>query len=218
MKQKFLSFILTTIMLLGIFVVPAYASEANKGLVIRFKEFKYTIDNYDASSVYVEYTNSEDNEIATIKRKDNNAILEQITNSPVSTCLYNNNNNSAYIFTRDASFGSTSIRLTVIVELYTNGSFRQINSIRGKHLGIVSSVAPTEIENSDLNVWGNGGKLPAVELLYGYSGTLVAKVDSSLSSEVSLELMGSGFALSKTVGSTTYYRLPFNGVGRISLY
>ncbi|ETS92950.1 hypothetical protein HMPREF1497_2263, partial [Fusobacterium sp. CM21] len=54
MKQKFLSFILTTIMLLGIFVVPAYASEANKGLVIRFKEFKYTIDNYDASSVYVE--------------------------------------------------------------------------------------------------------------------------------------------------------------------
>ncbi|MCI7676951.1 MAG: hypothetical protein MSS16_02450 [Streptococcus orisratti] len=53
---------------------------------------------------------------------------------------------------------------------------------------------------------------------YVYSGTLVATVSDSSSTNISAEFLGSGFSYYYTSGATKYYRLPFNQNGTISLY
>ncbi len=216
MKKRFFSLIMAIIIMVGT-VMPSYAAEKNNGLEIKFNEFKYTIYDYDINSVYVEYSKSGITEIAKIKSIKNDEVLEEITNTPFSMRSYNNDYTYAYIFNREAKYGKTKIQLSVIVELYSEGSFRQINSVKEYNLMISSQVAPTTIEDKIVNVWSKTS-FPTVELLYGYSGVLLAKVESSISSGASAELLGSGFSASSQISGTTYYRLPFNRTGKISLY
>ncbi len=215
MYKKILSLVLAIVMMAG-FAIPSYASENSNRLVIRFEEFRYVIDDYDLTTVYVEYSKVGLTEIATIKSKANDEVLEKITNRLDLSRSYRGN--EAYVFSREASFGKTRVRLNIIVEMYRKGFFRQINAIRGTHLGISNSVAPTEIEDEFSDAWSEGNKFPTSKIHYAYSGTLVAGVDSSVSADVSAELLGSGFTAGATVGSTTYYRRPFSKTGKISVY
>lgn len=217
MKKIVLTLMFTTLMIVGAFV-PTYAAEKNDGLEIKFDEFKYTIYDYDIDSIYVEYSKLGITEIAKIKNKYNNEVLEVLTNSPFLLRTYSNDHVEPYIFIREAKYGRTKIRLSVIVELYSEGSFREINSIKGKNLVISSQIAPTVIEDKTIEVWSKNNKFPTIEILYGYSGTLLAKVNKNVSGEISAELLGSGFSASEEIGTTIYYRLPFERAGRISLY
>lgn len=111
----------------------------------------------------------------------------------------------------------TTIEFNMNVELYSSGSFRQINSYQGGYVGIGTSITNTRLEGSNHNAWSPKG-FPTVELYYAFNGTVVAEVTSSTSASVSADLLGAGFSVGSTDGLTTYYRRSFNSNGIVKLY
>ncbi|MDY5742207.1 MAG: hypothetical protein SPL15_04340 [Lachnospiraceae bacterium] len=65
-------------------------------------------------------------------------------------------------------------------------------------------------------IFPNG--FPTTELYYIFNGTIVAEVDVNANAGISAELLGAGFTASGTIGSTMYFRRPFNSTGVIQLY
>lgn len=123
-----------------------------------------------------------------------------------------------YIFRRSKSFGRTVVQLSIPVELYNNGTFRQVNYIGTPYLGITNSITSTRIESSSSDAWAPNNKLPTTTINYAYNGTLLATVSSSSSSGISGELLGAGFSFSHSVGANTYYRKTIRSSGTINLY
>lgn len=59
---------------------------------------------------------------------------------------------------------------------------------------------------------------PTTSVKYAYNGTLTAVVESNASGQIKAELLGAGFSFGGSLGGKTYYRVPFNQNGTISLY
>lgn len=193
--------------------VPVSAHD-NSRLSIKFKEFQLFIDDYNPSDVYVKYDKSGLEEKALIIYKRTGQIAEKISLQALG-------NRSAdvypYTLTRSVSYGDTTVEVNMNVEIYSKGSFRQINAYEGGYLGIGTSVTDSYLEGSNLNVWSPNG-FPTTELYYAFNTTIVAVVDISDSGSIQASLAGSGFSVSHTVGGKKYYRLSANSTGIVSLY
>lgn len=213
--NKILSFVIILLMFIS-FVVPVHAQEQakeNKPLFVNFSEFQFVTDDYNPNEVHIEYEDLGMNENAYII--DNNGkVLETMSVKKVG---FRSNGAYPYTFTRSVKYGGTTVEFSMNVELYNNGSFRQINSYQGGYVGIATSVTNTKLEGSNHNAWSPTG-FPTLELYYAFNGTIVAEVTSSTSTSVSAELLGSGFSVGTTVGDTTYYRRNFNANGIVKLY
>ncbi|MCI6139463.1 MAG: hypothetical protein SOX46_09210 [Clostridiaceae bacterium] len=197
--------------------IPSLASIPNtqNTLEVQFNDFKFTTNDYDPAKVTLEYSKKGTQEQVVIKDKAANETLEIMT---VQSPAVATRSVVPYIFKRAKSYGATTVELSVHVELYKEGSFRQINALTGSYLGITTNVAPTEIEDKTISVWSQNNTFPTTELMFAYSGTLVASVSSSMSAEVSAELLGSGFSFNSEVDGTSYYRRSIDSTGTISLY
>lgn len=83
--------------------------------------------------------------------------------------------NTGYIqecrLVKTQQFDSTTVRLHVIVDLYMQGSFRQINAIKDYYLEIVDADSNQYIESQSISVWSPTG-FPTTSLKYGYNATL----------------------------------------------
>lgn len=213
--NNFLSFIVTLLIVIS-FSVPVYAQEQakeNNKLFINFSEFQFVTDDYNTNEVHIEYEDSFMKENAYVI--DNNGkVLENISVNKVG---YRLKDVYPHTITRSVKYGGTTVEFSMNVELYSSGSFRQINSYQGGYVGIATSVTNTRLEGYNYNAWSPTG-FPTVELYYAFNGTIVAEVTSSTSSSVTADLLGNGFSVGATVGGTTYYRRSFNSNGIVKLY
>ncbi|WP_449461246.1 hypothetical protein [Streptococcus suis] len=200
---------------LALFYLPIASVKADTGddLVVKFNELQFTVNDYNISNPEVIYSKSGFTEVATVIDSDTGEVVETIELIPdLSRATV-----SSHTLRRSATFARTTVQLSVNIELYNNGSFRQINSVQGYYLGITNSITNTYIEGQNINVWSPNG-YPTTSIKYAYNGTLTAATSSSGSAQVKAELLGAGFTFGGTIGGTSYYRVPFNQNGTISLY
>lgn len=199
---------------LALLCLPTYVNaDTTNDLVITFSKLQFTIDDYNIPNPKVVYSKSGFTEVATVIDSDTGKVVETIEFIPdLSRATV-----SSHTLMRSATFARTTVQLSINIELYNNGSFRQINSVQGYYLGVTNSITNTYIEGKNVNVWSPNG-YPTTSIKYAYNGTLTATVNSSGSAQVKAELLGAGFNFGGTIGGTTYYRVPFNQNGTISIY
>ncbi len=181
-----------------------------------FSELTAYIPEYDEGDVYVEYSDEGGMEVAVIKSRISNEVLETINIKRIET--RSGDNTYAYILSRSKVYAGYTIKLDVHVEMYSYGSFRQINSVEGAYLTIADAVTNIVFEDEEVNAWAPNKIYPATEILYSFSATLMATVTEETSSEATAALLDSGFSYSYTAGTETYYRCPISDSGSFSLY
>ncbi|MGT2799525.1 hypothetical protein [Streptococcus marmotae] len=209
-KLTFLILLIGALFTTPIWQHNAVQADTQENLTINFKDFKFTTTDYKDFDVSVNYYQVGLTEVADIIENQTGQTLESIKVIPN---LFRSGHTYSHTLSRSASFGRTTLQLDVHVEIYTNGSFRQINSVQGHYLGITNFITNTSIEGKDVSVWSSNG-FPTTELKYAYSGTLVATINSGFNAGIKGELFQAGFHMS----GDNHYRLPFNRNGSISLY
>lgn len=199
---------------LALFCLPiSVNADTNNNLVIKFNELTFTVEDYNIPNPEVIYSKSGFKEVATVLDSDTGKVVETIELIPdLSRATV-----TSHTLKRSATFARTTVQLSVNIELYNEGSFRQINSIHGYYLGITNSITNTSIEDKTIDVWSTNG-LPTTQIKYAYNGTLTAVIESSGSASVKAELLGAGFTFGGTISGKSYYRVPFGQNGTISLY
>lgn len=221
MKKLVASLMLTFLTILSFtFTTFIVKAETDNDLVVKFDKIKYTIDNYEHDNILVYNSKKGLTEVATVFDANTGEVLETIELIPnlnSGQAALRSGYTYSHTLRRRAVFGGTSVYLDVHVNIYTNGSFRQINSVNNSYLGISSAVTNTYIEGQAVSVYSVYG-FPTTSLKYSFSGTLVAVVNNSASGSTSAELLGSGFTFSYSTSQNTYYRRWFNQNGTISIY
>ena len=199
---------------LALFCLPiSVNADTNNNLVIKFNELTFTVEDYNIPNPEVIYSKSGFKEVATVLDSDTGKVVETIELIPdLSRATV-----TSHTLKRSATFARTTVQLSVNIELYNEGSFRQINSIHGYYLGITNSITNTSIEDKTIDVWSTNG-YPTTQIKYAYNGTLTAVIESSGSASVKAELLGAGFTFGGTISGKSYYRVPFGQNGTISLY
>ena len=199
---------------LALFCLPiSVNADTNNNLVIKFNELTFTVEDYNIPNPEVIYSKSGFKEVATVLDSDTGKVVETIELIPdLSRATV-----TSHTLKRSATFARTTVQLSVNIELYNEGSFRQINSIHGYYLGITNSITNTSIEDKTIDVWSTNG-FPTTQIKYAYNGTLTAVIESSGSASVKAELVGAGFTFGGTISGKSYYRVPFGQNGTISLY
>lgn len=199
---------------LALFCLPiSVNADTNNNLVIKFNELTFTVEDYNIPNPEVIYSKSGFKEVATVLDSDTGKVVETIELIPdLSRATV-----TSHTLKRSATFARTTVQLSVNIELYNEGSFRQINSIHGYYLGITNSITNTSIEDKTIDVWSPNG-YPTTKIKYAYNGTLTAVVETSGSASVKAELLGAGFTFGGSMSGKSYYRVPFNQNGTISLY
>lgn len=199
---------------LALFCLPISVSADTTGdLTVKFNELQFTVEDYNVPNPEVIYSESGVTEVATVIDRDTGKVVETIELIPDLS----RSTITSHTLIRSATFARTTLQLSVNIELYNNGSFRQINSVKGYYLGITNFIANTFIEGKNVNVWSPNG-YPTTSIKYAYNGTLTAVIDSNASGQIKAELLGAGFNFGGSFGGKTYYRVPFNQNGTISLY
>lgn len=199
---------------LALFCLPiSVNADTNNNLVIKFNELTFTVEDYNIPNPEVIYSKSGFKEVATVLDSDTGKVVETIELIPdLSRATV-----TSHTLKRSATFARTTVQLSVNIELYNEGSFRHINSIHGYYLGITNSITNTSIEDKTIDVWSTNG-YPTTSIKYAYNGTLTAVVETSGSASVKAELLGAGFTFGGSMSGKSYYRVPFNQNGTISLY
>ncbi|WP_449455596.1 hypothetical protein [Streptococcus suis] len=211
--KKILFTLLFSCLALFYLPIPSVKADTGDDLVVKFNELQFTVDDYNISNPEVIYSKSGFTEVATVIDSDTGEVVETIELIPdLSRATV-----TSHTLRRRATYARTTVQLSVNIELYNEGSFCQINSVQGHYLGITNSITNTYIEEQNVNVWSSNG-YPTTSIKYAYNGTLVSTISSSGSAQVKAELLGAGFTFEGTMGGTSYYRVPFNGNGTISLY
>ena len=199
---------------LALFCLPiSVNADTNNNLVIKFNELTFTVEDYNIPNPEVIYSKSGFKEVATVLDSDTGKVVETIELIPdLSRATV-----TSHTLKRSATFARTTVQLSVNIELYNEGSFRQINSIHGYYLGITNSITNTSIEDKTIDVWSTNG-FPTTQIKYAYNGTLTAVIETSGSAQVKAELLGAGFTFGGSISGKSYYRVPFDQNGTISLY
>ena len=170
------------------------------------------MENYRVENPEIFYTKRGLTEVATVIDSNTGEVVETIELVPNLTRA----TVSSHTLRRSSNFGGVTLQLSVNIELYSNGSFRQINSVQGHYLGITSSFTSTYIEGQNVNVWSAQG-YPTQSIKYAYNGTLATSINASLTAQYSAKFASGGFAFSGTVSGTSYYRRAFSENGTLSV-
>ena len=134
---------------LALFCLPiSVNADTNNNLVIKFNELTFTVEDYNIPNPEVIYSKSGFKEVATVLDSDTGKVVETIELIPdLSRATV-----TSHTLKRSATFARTTVQLSVNIELYNEGSFRQINSVQGYYLGITDSITNTYIEGQNVNV------------------------------------------------------------------
>ena len=160
---------------LALFYLPiSVNADTTNDLVIKFNELQFTVEDYNIPNPEVVYSKSGFNEVATVIDSDTGKVVETIEFIPDLS----RSTVTSHTLKRSATFARTTVQLSVNIELYNEGSFRQINSIHGYYLGITNSITNTSIEDKTIDVWSTNG-YPTTKIKYAYNGTLTAVVETS---------------------------------------
>lgn len=219
--RRFLALICSMALVLTLVPGKVQAHEGKQELDVNFAAFRFAVEDYNPDNVSVEYSRDGLTEISIIRDIKSGEILETITVAPdksSSQIKVLSRNTYPYVMTRSSTHAGVEVVLTISVELYSNGSFRQVNGINYTNLKIETAMSGIVLENPAHAAWGKNYQYPATEVLYSYDGTLCAKVDTSSGLNINVDFLGLGFSFGGQVGTTTYYRLSFVRDGTIYMY
>ena len=94
-----------------------------------------------------------------------------------------------YVFKTTSNIEGTDVMLQIHVELYCNGSFREIKRCLGGTINVVD-VNYAYIEDELVSVWSRNDDFPTTRLMYAYSGTLDVDEAFSQSSDAFMAKTG----------------------------
>lgn len=185
-----------------------YINKYNEPVVIKLLDFIFE-ETYD-EDVEVQYDYNTYKQTARVINKKGD-ILE--TFSVENTNPYTRNGEYDYTFSRDKTFGKDVIRLEIFTRLYKSGSFRELISIDGSDLYILTNESRARFESKNHFVYDKKDRIT-----YNYSGILVTEVNTSESISVELDAALASFTAESTVGNTVYYRKYISDTGTIRFY
>lgn len=212
MKKYKKAAVLLSILLVMLSTV-VYLNAKEKDLNVEYTDFKYVTRDYNPKAVHIAYNKTDSKEEASVIDNKTGDVLETMT----VTKLKETGSTYPYMFTRSKVFGGTTVDFNVLVEIYENGSFRQINSYKDSYLQIKKAVTRTYIEDYNANVWSPKG-FPTVELFYAYNCSLNAEVYTGDDASVVSDLLDGGFNEMYTERNIIYFSQILNSVGTIKLY
>ena len=103
----------------------AVSADINGELVVPFNEITFTVENYRVENPEIFYTKRGLTEVATVIDSNTGEVVETIELVPNLTRA----TVRSHTLRRSSNFGGVTLQLSVNIELYSNGSFRQINSV-----------------------------------------------------------------------------------------
>lgn len=193
-----------------------------KSNVIKFNEM-YLEDDLlkEKDDVEIEYKNEKNKQIAEVRDSITGEIIEIISLEKLPEQGYSdelrstyNSNIHPYVLTRDVNHGGLMVRVSINVDFYSNGSFREVTDIKGYSMHILNPITNFEFENQKLNVWSTK-PLPTNEVSYAYNTTVKTEISKSESLSIGAKLKGWGFDYSGSVGWKNIYRKYIDAAGKI---
>lgn len=124
---------------------------------------------------------------------------------------------SLHTLRQKMTLGGVDLQLAIPVQLYQDGSFRQINTIQSWHLVVKEAPSEAWFESQTVSVWPVGDQLPTTRILYAVNGTLMTKVAQS-DAGLMTQVLEAGFKCSHESEGYAYYRIPISQNGSIHLY
>lgn len=176
---------------------------------------------YPENKFYAEVTNESERVIAEIHSSDNGEIVGNYEISYISRNVMTRAGITDVLrFTHqtDVKVPFLDIRVCGIVhevylEVYQNGSFRQINNCQTHSVIYPDGISGYEIQSPVSLVNPSGGKYPTTKVGCNYAGTCAFLADTSL--EASFE--AAGFTVGGSVGGKLQYTKRLSGSWDISV-
>lgn len=193
-----------------------------KSNVIKFNEM-YLEDDLlkEKDDVEIVYKNEKNKQIAEVRDSITGEIIEIISLEKLSEQGYSdelrstyNSNIHPYVLTRDVNHDGLMVRVSINVDFYSNGSFREVTDIKGYSMHILNPITSFEFENQKLNVWSTK-PLPTIEVSYAYNTTVKAEISKSQSLSIGAKLEGWGFGYS---GSSSWKKYIENILMQLGRY
>lgn len=210
--KKFVSFLLLALgVCLFLFNLNTQETQA---LSVKFKTFEFVTKDYNPKQVHIKYEKMNNEEKAHVIDNDTGSVLETMTLMDSDNRVANI---SPYTFKRSVSYGGTRVEFSMNVELYNQGSFREIHSYQDGFAEVFSDVKKMRLEGFNHNVWSPNG-FPTTELYYAFNGTLLAELDKIENAWLEEQLQSAGFSKSKMISGKVDYRKNFNSNGIVKLY
>lgn len=146
--------------------------------------------------------------------KDTNTLLESYTEEIVKI----NKNTSHHFINKHRYDGPIKTTLETVVDLYSSGSFRQINSIVGCKI-FASSSSATTLEDKSARATSSTGVFPTTKINMSGSGVITGTATKTSGVDFSIEaLKSAGFTISNQTSTTWNYRKPVSMSYSYSLY
>lgn len=222
-SKKFLSFILVLVFSLSI-AIPAFAA-APETIAIDFEDGFTVKTNYPASDYNVARRTVGSQYIADIIDSSGNVVETfsmKIPNAPVTRGVGNilrTFTNTKYEYT--GSIKICGITNEVVLKIYVNGSFKQIESVESNRVYMADGVTLFSLSDTTA-VASPPNNFPAQYVDCVYSGTCSVQVNVGTGLTISgnigsAALIGLGFSVGPTVGTTVYYNKTLRSAWSISL-
>jgi hypothetical protein len=146
--------------------------------------------------------------------KDTNTLLESYTEKVVKI----NRNTSHHFINKHRYDGPVKTTLETVVDLYSSGSFRQINSVEGCKI-FASSSSATTLEDKSARATSATGKFPTTKINMSGSGVITGTASKSSGADFSVEILKkAGFTISNQTSTSWHYRKPVSMSYSYSLY
>lgn len=158
--------------------------------------------NYSVDDVYVVYNDKEYESEAVVVDKYTNEVLETFSmEKDLPKGIQTRGGSYSHKTFTNTKTISSGIKWTteIILDVYTEGSFGQINGVAGKIIYISSTISNMSNQDDVVAVSSNTGKYPTNIVNVSSATTLTCKTNS----QIGAELIGLGFSYSQD----NYYRL-----------
>lgn len=190
---------------------------SNNNIDIYLENIVIESKDYNKNDVRLE-KNYLNNDIVEVKifDKRSNELLECITENKKSSNL-KSEEKSHFIVSRERKDGPITTTLEVDIELYSSGSFRQINSINEVKI-FSSSSNKTILENASAYATVPENKFPATQVDYSGSGVITGEISKPFHFDFSPNILKkAGFNVNQT-NKTLYYSKYVSLTGVYKLY
>lgn len=202
--------------------------QAESSYDIRLDDIVVNSD-YNENQVYLKREVSSNETTVVVYDKATGAVLEEMSerSEPVVSSAVRNRSVSTYsvsdhtfmkFVTRTRKDGPIETTLELQLQIYSEGSFRQINKCVGAKI-FASSSSDTTLEDATAHCVSASGKYPCVKVNYSGSGVITGAATKSLGSEFSVSALElAGYSVSCETSKTWYYRKYVQISGSYSLY
>lgn len=185
--------------------------------------------NYEAGKVSLVRTREGNITVVKVIEKKTQKILEEIServepDTTVQCGIIKNVSSSVdkhtylSIVDRKRKDGPIETTLSITLQIYSEGSFRQINKVSEAKI-YASGSSSTTLESKSASCESATGKYPCVTVNYAGSGVITGTTTVSASGSYSIDALGqAGFSVTQTSSKNYFYRKYVVISGKYSLY